>query len=79
MDQMTFDQGCNMALEKSCQKPQLCNVKFSNQNSYENFMTPSNHRNCIGSCKDLNHFGATFTTNQKMYLQGGRVMVSFQI
>jgi hypothetical protein len=31
---------CNVALEKACQKLQPCNVKFLDQNSYGNFMTP---------------------------------------
>jgi len=40
MDRMTFDQGVQHDIRKILSKKQLCNVKFSDQNSYGNFMTP---------------------------------------
>jgi hypothetical protein len=40
MDQWPLIEVCNMALKRSCWKLQLCNVKFLDQNSYGNFVTP---------------------------------------
>jgi hypothetical protein len=39
MDQMTFDQGVQHGIGKILSKITTLYVKFSNQNSYGNFMT----------------------------------------